>query len=226
MDGLIVTLVSELFFAFLEGDLTLSVNEPVTSSHRALQRELAVGTGVSALARDTFWGNAPLVAHVPVDAFVRELVSLNRKAMKQAIDQASLADLKVARDEFVFIVKLFADISKIADSAEERSDVAGLGTLGMLPKDEAALAKVLPFWLVIKRRLVADGIPLRAPYDPALPESQREASLLSILAQLAENASVPVRPENSEQILAEAPEHLREALVRRVAESRELDKPA
>jgi hypothetical protein len=224
VDGLIITLVSELFYAFLEGDLTLSVSDTVTPSHRALQRELAVGTGMSALAHDKIWNGDPLVRRVPVDAFVKELVSLNRSAMAKAINQATLAEFRVARDEFVHISKLFIDISTIADSAGERSDVAGLGTLGMMPKDEAAMAKVLPFWLVVKGGLAADGIPLRAPYDPALPESQRGAALFGLLAQLAGSTSIPMRPENIDQIVAQAPSEVQE-LARQFAESKALEEP-
>lgn len=212
VDALAATVATQFVYAFLEGDLTLSVDDRMTPAHVAMHLELDAASGMNGLAKDTILGHGPMTPDVPVDAFGKELAAINRRAIRQAIDEASLVDFEAARDEFIFLIGLLSDLSKVADSAESRSDVAGLRSARAVPKDEAMLAKAVPVWMVIKNRLVADGIEVAPLYDPSTPEGQHHAKLFSTLAQIVNTASLPLRPENMARIVAEAPDEVRRAV--------------
>ncbi len=212
VDALAMTFATQIVYALLEGDLTLSVKEPMTPSHVALHLELDTAAGISAMASDRLLDHGSITPEVPVDAFGRELAGLSLRALDEAIEEASLGELEAARDQMVHLFGLLTNLSRVANSAESREDVAGLGSLREMPTDEAMLAKVVPIWMVIRNRLLADGVEIEPLYDPSTSEGQRHAALFAVLAQIATLTSIPLRPENMTRIVDEAPDAVRDTV--------------
>ena len=101
------------------------------------------------------------------DEEVKEMCTvLNLGAVVQAVKQASLDDFAAARDQWVHVVRLAANLSEVARSVHNRRDIGGMALIRKVAGDERQLALFTPCWIVLHEFLERARLRTRPTVGP------------------------------------------------------------
>ena len=138
--------------------------------------------------------------------------AVNLGAVVQAVRQATFDDLAKARDQWVHIIRLLADLSEVARSVHNRRDIAGLAMMRKAARDELQLALFTPCWIVLRDYL--DNVPdfeLDPLWDLSTPVGREYGEWYALMGRLARCSPRPLRLDALPEAIEKAPEDVRQA---------------
>jgi hypothetical protein len=205
VDALVKSVITRLLTAFLSGEL-------VDDYEGNAIAEIKAATGALRMETDKILGRGTLLPHLTDDEVKEMCTAVNLSAVVRAVKQASLADLAAARDQWVHIVCLLANLSEVARSVHNRRDIGGMAMIRRTARDELQLALFAPCWIVLREYL--DAVPdfeLDPLWDQSTPVGREYAEWYSLMARLARCSPRPLRPDALPEAIRKAPEDVRQA---------------
>lgn len=206
VDVLVKGVVTQFLTGFFGGRLWIDEDAVV---------ELRAAAGVTGAETDDVLGHGPLLPHLS-DEDVTEMCSAYRLTeVLAAVRESSLADLRVARDEWVHKVRLLANFETYAACMHGRRDLAGLGLLQKVARDEIMLALFVPCGIVLHNKLEGWNVELDEVWDPTTAKGREYGQLYALAAQLIRSSDrtgkTLFRNGDRAGAIARAPEEVRKA---------------
>ena len=131
VDALVKSVVTRLLTAFLSGEL-------IDDYEGNAIAEIRAATGALRMENDKILGQGTLLPHLTDDEVKEMCTAVSLGAVVQAVKRSSLDDLAAARDQWVHIIALLANLSEVAHSVHNRRDIAGMAMIRRAAKTNSS----------------------------------------------------------------------------------------